>query len=160
MARHTVFRNHNGYSIIELTVSMAVLAIILSTAISTLNPSARALDNAGRELGANLRLARAKAVATGYHYQVTVSSTSYDVNRMILSAGNWVIDGGTPTRTIVLPTSVSVPSVPAGPYQFDSRGNCVGASAPCLSAASTVTLHHAAQNRDLSVTVWPSGQVY
>ena len=127
---------------VEIMVTLAVLAIIMATAISTLNPTARALDNAGRELAANLRLARAKAVATGYHYQVTVSSTSYDMNRLVLNAGSWVVDGGTATRTVVLPTSVSVPSVPGGPYQFDSRGNCVGATPPCLNAASAITLHH------------------
>lgn len=160
MERDFRFRRCNGFSLVEIMVTIAVLAIIMATAISALNPTARALDNAGRELAANLRLARAKAVATGYHYQVTVSSASYDMNRLVLNAGNWVVDGGTPTRTVVLPTSVTVPSVPAGPYQFDSRGNCVGATAPCLNAASTITLHHGGQNRDLPVTVWPSGQVY
>jgi len=139
---------------------MAMLTIIASIAISTLNPTARALDNAGREMASNLRLARAKAVATGYHYQVTVSSGSYAVNKMVLSSGNWVVDTATPTRTVTLPTAVTVPSVPSAAYEFDSRGNCAGTSAPCLTAASSITLHHSSQNRDLTVTVWPSGQIY
>ncbi len=154
------YRGNVGLTAIELLVVLAILSIVLKMAISTLNASARILDNAGKEFSANLRLARARAISTGYHYQVTVFSTYYNIDKMVLNAGNWVVDGGMPTRTVALPTPVTITPVPSGSYQFDSRGACVGATAPCLTAASAITLHHEAQNRDVLVNVWPSGQIY
>ena len=154
------YRDATGLSAIELVVAMAILSIGLGTAISTLNASARILDSAAKEVSANLRLARAKAISTGYHYQVRVFSTYYNIDRMVLNAGNWVIDGGTPTQTVALPPLVTVTPVPSAAYEFDSRGGCVGATAPCLTAVSTIVLHHGPQNRDVLVNVWPSGQIY
>ncbi len=139
---------------------MLIMAIAFKAAISTLNASARILDSAGKEMAANLRLARSRSISTGYHYQVTVFSTYYNIDKMVLSSGNWVVDSATPTRTVTFPNLVTVTPVPGGPYQFDSRGACVGATAPCLTAASTITLHSNFQNRDVLVNVWPSGQIY
>ncbi len=86
---------------------------------------------------------------------MNVSTKSYAINRMVLGVGNaWVVDGGTPTRTVTLPATVSV-SQGTGTYEFDSRGSTVGAN-----ALSTVRVHDSARNLDVDVRVWPSGQVF
>lgn len=45
-------------------------------------------------------------------------------------------------------------TVPSGSYEFDTRGSIVGAN-----AVSIVTLSDNAQNRNVVVQIWPSGQV-
>jgi len=142
-------------SLLEIIIVAAMLGIILSAAISRTNAGWYNADSVAKELAGNLRLTRSQAVGSGYHYRVNVSASSYAINRMVLGVGNaWIVDGGTPTRTVPLPKTVSV-SQGTGTYEFDSRGSTVGAN-----ALSTVRVHDSARNIDVDVRVWPSGQVF
>lgn len=144
-----------GISLLELIVVCGMLGLILGMAISRLDADSYGIDAAANGLAANLRLSRSQAIGSGYHYRVNVAAGSYSINRMLppVGGGAWTVDGATPTRTVTMPTGVAV-SLGAGAYEFDTRGTTVGAN-----ALATVRLHDSARNRDVDVSVWPSGQV-
>ena len=80
---------------------------------------------------------------------------SYAINRMLPGANNsWSVDNGTATRTVTMPTSVTV-AQGTGTYEFDTRGTTVGAN-----ALTTLRLHDSTRNYDVDVRLWPSGQVF
>ena len=140
---------------IELIVVACMLGLILGVAISRLNSRMYSADAAAKELAANFRLSRSQATGSGYHYRVNVSAGAYAINRMLPAGGGaWTVDGGTPTRTVTMPTNVSV-SQGTGAYEFDTRGTTIGAN-----ALATVRLHDSALSRDVDVRIWPSGQVF
>ena len=148
-------RCQSGRSLLELIIVAAMIGLILQAAISRLDSSMYSAQSAARELAANLRLIRSQAVGSGYHYRVNVGAGSYAINRMLPGANNsWSVDNGTATRTVTMPTGVSV-SQGTGTYEFDTRGTTVGAN-----ALATLRLHDSTRNYDVDVRLWPSGQVF
>jgi prepilin-type N-terminal cleavage/methylation domain-containing protein len=148
-----------GFSLVELVVVVGILSLILVSAISRLNSGYRSADSAAAELVANLRLCRAKAVSSGYHYQLGVTGpSSYSVNRMLppTSGSDWTVDGGTPTLTVTLPGNVRFTDG-TGRYEFNTRGVMVVRAGETF--VPTKILNDSALNNSVFVQVWTSGQV-
>ena len=146
----------SGFSLIEVVVVAGILSLMLAAAPSRLNSQFRSADSAAAEFAANLRLCRTKAVSSGYHYRVAVTSAiAYDFQRLLppTSGSSWTVDSDTPTRTTRLPPNVRF-TTPTGTYEFDTRGGLVGAT-----AVDTKTLQDSSLNRAAVIQIWPSGQV-
>jgi Tfp pilus assembly protein FimT len=142
-------------TIFELLMVITIIGVSTSVAISRLSAPTRTIDAVSQELVANLRLCRMKAISTGYHCRINVSSTaSYRVERMLPPAtqgGNWTADTAQ-SRAVNLPPAVRFGAT--GAYEFDSRGTVVR-----QTSTATVTLADSGQQRTLSIVIWPSGQV-
>jgi len=144
-----------GLSLIELLVVIGIISIVSAVAIPKLTSGERDIDEAMQTLSANFRLARSRAVSSGFHQRINIISTSvYRVERMVLSGGNWIADPNTAPQTITLPARV-VFTVGNGTFELDSRGQVVGAN-----ALVTRTLRDTATNRNVQIEIWPSGQIY
>jgi prepilin-type N-terminal cleavage/methylation domain-containing protein len=148
-----------GFSLVELVVVVGILLLILGFAVPRLNSGYRSADSAAAELVANLRLCRAKAVSTGYHYQLGVTGpSSYSVNRLLppTSGSDWTVDGGTPTLAVTLPGNVRFTDA-TGRYEFNTRGVALVRAGETF--VPTKILNDSALNNSVFVQVWTSGQV-
>jgi prepilin-type N-terminal cleavage/methylation domain-containing protein len=130
-----------GLTLMELVITLAVLAVLLTIAKPSLNifSSAYKLRGAAREVATDLQFARLLAVKENKDIRVDISSQSYQVVR--------VNDGSvaktrnlSPDYPDITLTNVSIP--------FDSRGN---------SSANTVTVANPRGAKN--VTVVSTGRV-
>jgi Tfp pilus assembly protein FimT len=154
-----VLSRTDGVSLLEVIIVAAMLSITLAAAISRMNPNARAAESSAGELVANLRLCRTKAISSGYHYQLNITSPStYTINRLLppTSGTDWTVDGGTATMTVNLRPNVSFTSA-TGRYEFNTRGTIV------LHTNETFvplkTLNDSSLNNSAFVQIWTSGQL-
>jgi prepilin-type N-terminal cleavage/methylation domain-containing protein len=109
-----------GYSLIELLVACALVGVVLSAASTRLPVmlNSFALQNATFQIANDLRLARARAIATNGKGRITFASTTYQARRESpVGSGTYVSDGALQS----LPTGITVASNPVNPT-FDSRG--------------------------------------
>ncbi len=149
----------NGVLLIEVAVVAGMLSLILAAGISRLNSRYQSADSGARELLANLRLCRSKAVSTGYHYQLNVSGLSaYTVNRLLppTSGTDWTVDSNTPPLTVTLPSNLRFMAA-TGRYEFNTRGTVVVRAGETF--VPTKTINDSSQNASAFVQVWTSGQV-
>ncbi|MGD0624868.1 MAG: GspH/FimT family pseudopilin [Thermodesulfobacteriota bacterium] len=130
-----------GLTLVELIITLAILAILLAVATPSLNlfSSSYKLRGAAREVATDLQFARLLAVKENKDFRVDISSQSYQVVR--------VNDGSVaksrnlnPDYPDVTLTNISIP--------FDSRGN---------SSANTVTVANPRGTKN--VTVVSTGRV-
>lgn len=153
--RH-VFAGNTGMTMVELLVVMAVLAILGWIALPNLNSSVFNLAKTTDELIANVRLARGFATGRGAHYRMTITASSYTVQRLSDPDGDkiWTPDPGFPPQTVNLPATVRVT---AGTIlEFDTRGLL----SPLPSQPFVIQLNDSKTGRSKQVKVWASGQVY
>ena len=90
--------NQSGFSLVELVIVVALIAIFMSIAVPRFTMSShRELDLATRELVSNLRLIRSETIATGIECRITynLAEKSYEVK---------LVDGG---YTVYLPEEIT-----------------------------------------------------
>ncbi len=156
--------SQRGMSMIELLVTMGIVALMTALAIPKLNKSMLNLPVAVQTLLADLRMARANAVSRGAHYRVSLTPSSYSVQCLQDDDGDgvWQPDGRYPTQTVPLPKGISLSFAheSSKAIEFTTRG--LLADQEDGSPAEIVTIHCSdAQKSDETQTieVWPSGQV-
>ena len=145
-----------GYTLIELTVSLSVIAILAAIAIPEWRASTMNILVARRMVLANLRLGRSNAITKSVHYQV-----SFDASHVVLSAmyqspagsGNWVVST-TNVQTSPLPAGTQVSQAAQSTVvEFNTRGMVVNAT-----TMKQISLTDSFNNTK-SLQVWPSGQM-
>ena len=138
----------HGFSLIELLVTMGIMAILMAFAIPqfmSLMPTIN-LGSGGRQLAAELQLARTKAISQNTPYRVTFAgfpASSYTVE--VFSGGAYVTDRG----PIPLPQGITVTAMTAA-FNFTTAGTA--------STVSTFTLQNI-NGRTTTVSVNPVGRV-
>jgi len=149
------YKSVRAFTVIELLVTLSILAIAMGIAIPLLPNRPYALWAAQQQLLADLRLTRSDALTKGDHFRVRVTSTTeYAEYRMSLVGANWV-ENATPVRSRTLPSGVTLATgVVGNVFEFDTRGLMLNPG-----AATTLTLTDAHSGYAKGVTVWPSGQV-
>jgi prepilin-type N-terminal cleavage/methylation domain-containing protein len=147
-------RNDRGLSIIELMVTMGLIAVMLGIASPGMPRGAFALWDANQQLLADLRRTRTDALTKGDHFRLSVTSaTEYAEHRMRLVGGVWVADAAA-VRSRTLPAGVTFSAGEGTSFEFNTRGLLV---TPEAAASLQLLDSHSYATRQ--ITVWPSGQV-
>jgi prepilin-type N-terminal cleavage/methylation domain-containing protein len=145
-----------GYSLVEILVAIGIFGILAATALPHIDTRRQNINYATKALVANIRLARAKAMATGIHYCMhRNSSTKYYVRRW--SDNKNIVDATLPTKV-----TWDITDYPDLQHvMFNSRGMLIDNSAQKMVLTSPVNVY-VADTYGLShkIVVWPSGQVY
>lgn len=146
-----------GYSVSEVLVTLAVIAIIGAGTLPRSQVARMEIQVAHRMMIANLRVARASAISKSTHFRVSF----LDGNRVQVSrlqqvpagSGSWQEDTSE-TQVVLLPSATEVSSAAVGrAVEFDSRGLAVNLAAPIqIETRDTFGVTK-------SVEIWPSGQV-
>jgi prepilin-type N-terminal cleavage/methylation domain-containing protein len=146
-----------GYSLIEVTVTVSIVAIMIAIAMPMWKANRMNVLTARKMVLANLRLARANAITKSIHYQVSFPDAGHvTLSRMFQSpagSGTWVVDT-TKVQTSALPanTQVAADSL-STTVQFNSRGIVAN-----TSTMTAIRLTDSFGNTQ-SLQVWPSGQM-
>ena len=147
-------RAANGLSIIELLVTMGLIAVMLGIASPRMPRGAFKLWDANQQLLADLRRTRTDALIKGDHFRLSVTSaTQYACHRMRLVAGVWVADA-VAVRSRTLPAGVTFSAGVGANLEFNTRGLLV-----TPEAAASLQLFDSHSSATRQITVWPSGQV-
>jgi prepilin-type N-terminal cleavage/methylation domain-containing protein len=147
-------RNERGLSIIELMVTMGLIAVMLGIASQGMPRGAFALWDANQQLIADLRRTRTDALIKGDHFRLAVTSaTTYEERRLRLVGTVWTANV-TPERSRTLPSGVTFSAGVGTSFEFNTRGLLV-----IPEAAASLQLLDAHTSYHRQITVWPSGQV-
>ena len=147
-------RNERGFSLIELLVTMGLIAVMLGIASPGMPRGAFALWDANQQLIADLRRTRTDALTKGDHFRLAVTSdTTYEETRLRLVGTVWTSDA-IPERSRTLPAGVTFSAGVGTSFEFNTRGLLV-----TPEAAASLQLLDAHSYSTRQITVWPSGQV-
>lgn len=121
-------RNSSGFSALELTVTVGIMAVVLAILVPRLSPQPRYLDGDVQEFVDNLQVARELAISRTLHHRVRVTSTSaYVIEQGLFSGGSWIFP--TIVRSVTLHTGVGFNTGSVGQTaEFDTRGAMAGAT--------------------------------
>jgi prepilin-type N-terminal cleavage/methylation domain-containing protein len=148
-----IARQHDGYSLIEVLVTISILGILLGSALVHYDPRREDINTAQQAATGDLRAARVAAITSGRHVSVEVQAPyAWTVHRLENVGGVWT--PSTDLKHVDLPTGLTVASTTAvATVEFNTRGVMVNSDTPI-----TIKL-----NDDFGaariVTVWPSGEV-
>jgi prepilin-type N-terminal cleavage/methylation domain-containing protein len=113
---------HKGFTLLELTVALALLAILAAAAVLIFRPSGsaaqhRRLQNASATLQATMRQAQREAVSTGRRVYMIIPIYSHQHptrNRFAIVRENY--------RWSYLPEGVHFSAAPTAPFGYTARG--------------------------------------
>lgn len=149
------YKRERGLSAIELVATMALMGIVLGTAMPSMTKQPYVLWNAQTTLIGDLRQARAESITRGDHFRVDITgANTYTVSRMQLNAdGTW-----TPKvpawRSRTLEGGLGFVTGTGLGFEFNTRGLMVNPS-----WAATLVMYDYNHSLTRWVTIWPSGQV-
>lgn len=145
-------RNHSGYSVIELLVSVAIFAVLAAAGLPHLDTRRNDIQNTTQQVLADYRWARSRAITGGVHFALKwTSGTTYQVQRLRQVGTNWTLDAV--IKQVTLPSWISCDYGASPLIEFNTRGMMI-ASTSKLSQR----LIDAKFNTERKVYVWPSGQ--
>jgi len=146
---------------IELLTYMAILAVLLKTALPHLDTRREKTNSVIENFIGDIRYARSKAIVGGTHFDLhLVGTNGYEVRRLKAGAnGTWVTD--ITMKTVTFPSTVSwtLATDTGSHLEFNTRGMQVAytnlSNAYVLTAYFTDTF-----GGSHSVSIWPSGQAF
>jgi len=161
--RHVAFRRPRvgaagpvpaGLSVLEVLLALALLGLLLALVFPRIDPRPLDLLADARDLAANLKVARARAIGRTTRYQVFVTAPgAYELRRA--DGSTWTTE-----RTVTLRPRVRFAG--GGPVcaEFDSRGRLVNTLAcPTGGVSLTFTLRDVVRNATRQVVVHGAGLV-
>ncbi|MFQ5902195.1 MAG: GspH/FimT family pseudopilin [Candidatus Binatia bacterium] len=131
----------SGFTVIELIVAIAIATIVVAIAIPTWVtwlPTLR-LSNAARQVATDLQVARMKAISQNTAFQVSISSTTYVIQKCTPSCASPTNDSG----NITLPEGITATS--SATPQFQPRGTA--------NSAATITLANGSEQKWVCVRI-------
>lgn len=157
----SLHRSQRGMSLVELLVMLGIVSVLIAVAMPRLNKSNLNLPLVEQSLVADIRMARANAVSRGAHYKVSVSASTYSVQRLQDDDGDgaWEPDGGFPAYTVGLPEGITITEGVGSEIEFTTRGLLTSNPDGTPASVISVTILDSVHSRTKIVEIWPSGQV-
>ena len=152
MVRRPRVGDSGGFSVVELVVTLGIMAVVLAIVIPRLSPQPRYFDADLREFADNLQVARQWAMSRTTHYRLRVTSTSaYVIEQGVLSGSIWTFP--TITRSVTLHARIGFAAGDVGKAaEFSSRGAMVGTTL-------TFSLTNSEGGSTKSILVYATGMV-
>lgn len=151
-ARHLA--NQRGYSLIELLVAVGIFGVLAALGLPHLDTRRQDIQTATKQVIADYRWARTRAITSGVHFAIEWTSTnSYEVQRMKEVPSGWAVD--TVVKEVTLPSHINTVREWPAQQEFNTRG---------MMITSTTPLRQELRDSDYGgwheISVWPSGQIY
>lgn len=147
-------RREAGNTLIETLITVAIVGIILASAMPKFDMRRQDINDALANLLGDLRYARARAITTGTHFSIKVNNgTQYQVQRHLVAGSTWPVE--TVTQTVNLPNTLQLYAFPAT-IEFNTRGLMV---TPGVTGEIYVYLNDNVGGKSHRFAVWPSGQI-
>jgi prepilin-type N-terminal cleavage/methylation domain-containing protein len=143
-------RSRAGYTIVELLVAIGIFGVLAAAGLPHLDTRRQDINSAAKQVIADYRWARTRAITSGVHYTVNwTGSGGYQVQSLKQNADTtWSLDQV--VKTVTLPTTVLRSGSP-NTIEFNTRGMVVAGT-----TMSTQTLTSYGGSR--AIAIWPSGQ--
>jgi len=155
------YRSQRGVSLIELIVVLGLVSGLIALSIPRLNKSNLNLPLVEQTLIADIRMARANATSRGVHFRVSLSASSYAIQRLQDEDGDgvWDPDSEFPEQTVDLPYGISITEGAGSMIEFTTRGLLASESDGTPASVISVTVYDSDHSQSKTIEVWPSGQV-
>ena len=144
--------SNRGFNLLELVVTMGIATTLFAAALPHFNNRREDANSFTKNLLADLRSARAKAIVGGAHYTFLRNGSSYQIERLTKIAGQWQFERV--VKRVDAPLGVSWWMSPAA-LQFNTRGMQVATGNESVSIEMWDDL-----GAQRVISVWPSGQSY
>lgn len=144
-------RNSSGRTLIELLTAVGMFGILAAAGLPHVDTRRQNLANATKQVTADFRWARTRAITGGVHFMVQwTDGQNYTVQRLKLSGTSWVLDRV--VKTVTLPTTITRSGTPDS-LEFNTRGMMVSAT-----TVTWYTINDSKFGGTRTIGVWPSGQ--
>jgi prepilin-type N-terminal cleavage/methylation domain-containing protein len=138
-----ILRNNAGFTIVELIITMIIMAIVAGTGIVLMgDPDTPRAIAETEALKANLRFTQSKAMGDipGNIWSLNITGSNYTIQMNGATPNPAVSLPGSNTGTYALPAGLSITGG-TGQMRFNFRGQPVDAGGTPLGANSTITLY-------------------
>lgn len=152
-ARH--LGGQGGYSLIELLVAVGIFGLLAALGLPHLDTRRQDIQTATKQVIADYRWARTRAITSGAHFAVEWTSTnSYEVQRMKQGVdGAWSKEST--AKSVTLPAYINTTWYWPAVQEFNTRG---------MMITTTYPLYQLLWDSNYSgwhmLSLWPSGQIY
>lgn len=144
-----------GFGLIDLLAAVTVVAILAGMGVAHFDQRRQDINTTLRQVSADLRWARGRAMVAGEHFRFhRTSDSTYEIQRLEEVDGEWEVKAV--VRTVALPAHISLTG--SDEIDIDGRGTVVFADAGD-TAPSHWTLTDTEFATTRSLTLYPSGQV-
>lgn len=147
-------RSSAGYSLIELLSTVAIFGVLAATALPHVDTRRTDLDSTLRQVIADYRWARSRAITSGVHYRIEwTGERSYELQRMRENEdGTWSAE--TIAKSVSLPSHLlGIPDTAA--HEFNTRGMMISSPTQTFIALYDGAFNYVSR----TIAIWPSGQV-
>jgi len=139
-----VYRNKNGFTIIEIIAVLLIIGIISAIVISRASSTASySLDAEVQIVKSHLRHAQVRALSDLETWGIVFSSNSYTLQRGGVNTTFYLPNEGSPTHK--LSAGVTITSGAGSTVTFDNMGSPG-------NVAMTITLSSGGQSQNISIT--------
>jgi prepilin-type N-terminal cleavage/methylation domain-containing protein len=148
-------RGQSGYSLIELLVAIGIFGLLAALGLPHLDTRRQDIQTVTKQVIADYRWARNRAITSGVHFAVEWTSTnSYEIQRMKeVAGGAWAKD--VVVKRVTLPTYINTVWYWPSKQEFNTRGMMV-----TTTYALWQLLWDSNYNGWHMLSIWPSGQIY
>jgi len=145
-------RSRAGYSLIELLTAVAIFGVLAAAGLPHIDTSRQDIQSATKQVIADYRWARTRAITSGVHFNVTwTDANAYQVQRMKQVGTTWSTD--TVVKQVTLPAAISRYAAQPN-VEFNTRGMMVSPNYNMFEM-----LWDGKFSTYRMVSLWPSGQV-
>ena len=151
--------NASGFTLLELLVVIAIIGVTAGLSLPYLRADTLDLKVEGQRFMGHMRIARANAVNRGTHYRLSISPSSYQIERLADDDADGVWIAEATVVDLPLPAGLTLSSDTDGVVEFDTRGFVMPPTGALLADVETLTLGDTASGKATVLEVWPSGQI-